>query len=222
MELHQEYKNRCRALLKLGLAHEELNKYDNFKDLMTEDVFKIIMKDKQNRSQKRYRTKSKFKEIIQMYNNSDTCDRKALVFGTLTLNDYYLGLKENTYIRKIHKWLKQHFIMVILNKDFGEKKGREHYHFLGITTEELEQLFNENGKPKRSKKGYDIYELKKKDYELGFEPTICIIDFDKSDIDKSINYLLKLNNHSNKVFTKSRVRVIKGPMIKAFEKAHFK
>ena len=38
---------------------------------------------------------------------------------------------------------------------------------------------------------------------------IFVIDLNKNDIDKTTNYLLKLNNHSNKEGTKGRIRVIK-------------
>ena len=211
------YKERCRELLNMGLAHSELNDYDNFKDIMREDVFKVFMRDKQNRKNKRYRTKEKFKELITIYNNSK-CPTKNLVFGTLTLNNETLSQKERTRTKKIDKWLKSHFLISIVNKDFGEKNGREHYHFLGITCQALEKKFHEDGKPIKSKKGYIIYELVKKDYSLGHEPDICIVDFDKSDINKTTNYLLKLNNHSNKILAKNRVRIIKSDLMKLFIK----
>lgn len=221
MELHKLYKERCRKLLDIGYDYKDLNCYDNFNDLMDEEVFKLIIRDKQNRCNKRYRTKEKIKEMIILYDELKS-DNKKLIFGTLTLDDYHLNLKENTYIRDIHKWLKKHCLISLLNKDFGEKKGREHYHIFSITNEDIEQLFNENGKPKKSKKGYEIYEFKNKDYNLGFEPTLCIIDFDKDDIDKTTNYLLKLNNHSNKFLTKGRVRVIKSPLMRLIESRHTK
>lgn len=212
------YKKRCRELLDNGLAHIELNDYENFKDILSEEVFKVFLKDKQNRKNKRYRTKEKFKELITIYNNSK-CDTKNLVFGTLTLNDETLSQEERTRTKKINKWLKSHFLIAIVNKDFGEKNGREHYHFLGITSQPLEVKYNKENKPIKSKKGYIIHELVKKDYTLGFEPDICIIDFDKSDINKTINYLLKLNNHSNKILAKNRVRVIKSDLMNLFIKA---
>ena len=62
MDIHQLYKKRCRELLKLGYSYSDLNCYDNFKDLVSEEVFKVIIRDKQNRANKRYRTKEKFKE----------------------------------------------------------------------------------------------------------------------------------------------------------------
>lgn len=199
MELYQFY---CKSLIKNGLALEELNNYTNFEKVFDENTFKKIINEKQNRKNKRYRTKNKFLEIYrvaEVVNN----ENKVIVFGTITLSDKYLKQKENTYIRKIHKWLKKHFIYAILNKDFGAKTEREHYHFIALTIEELESKKN------KSKKGYEIFELKNKDYTMGFEPTLCIVDLGKNDINKTINYLLKLNNHSNKLGTKSRVRVIK-------------
>jgi hypothetical protein len=44
---------------------------------------------------------------------------------------------------------------------------------------------------------------------MGFEPTLCLVDLNINDIEKTIQYLLKLNNHSNKLSTKNRVRIIK-------------
>ena len=106
MELYQFY---CKSLIKNGLALEELNNYSNFEKVFDENTFKKIMNEKQNRKNKRYRTKNKFLEIYrvaEIVNN----ENKVIVFGTITLSDKYLNQKENTYIRKIHKWLKKHFI----------------------------------------------------------------------------------------------------------------
>lgn len=199
MELYQFY---CKSLIKNGLALEELNNYSNFEKVFNEKQFKNILNQKQNRKNKRYRTKNKF---LEMYRVADLIknENKVIVFGTITLSDKYLNQKEDTYIRKIHKWLKDHFIYAILNKDFGTKTEREHYHFIGLTIEELEYL------GKKSKKGNDLYELINKNYTMGFEPTLEIVDLGKCDIKRTINYLLKLNNHSNKLGTKSRVRIIK-------------
>jgi len=194
------YKLVCKKLIDNGLALEELNNYDNFKEFFTQSEFKTIIKTKQNRKNKRYRTKNKF---LELYRISYVVSNPKIVFGTITLNDHYLGLKENTYIRNIHEWLKRHFVYSILNKDFGSKTEREHYHFIGLTTEELE------AKNVKSKTGYQVYELKNKDYKMGFEPTLCLVDLNINDIEKTIQYLLKLNNHSNKLSTKNRVRVIK-------------
>lgn len=194
------YRLVCKKLIENGLSLEELNNYDNFKEVFSVEEFKKIINEKQNRKNKRYRTKNKFLELFRI---SYCLKNSKIVFGTITLNDHYLGLKENSYIRNIHTWLKNHFAYSILNKDFGSKTEREHYHFIGLTTEELE------AKNVKSKTGYQIYELTKKDYKMGFEPDLCLVDLNVNDIEKTIQYLLKLNNHSNKITTKNRVRVLK-------------
>ncbi len=195
------YKFRCSVLVKNGLALEELNNYENFKDLFSAEEFKKILNEKQKRKNKRYRTKNKFYELIRIA----MCIKqdKKIVFGTITLDDYNLNQKEDTYIRKINAWLKKHFVYAILNKDFGSKTEREHYHFVGLTLEEVED------KKKKSKKGFEIYELKNKDYSMGHEPTLCLVNFEISEIQKIVDYLLKLNNHSNKITTRNRVRILK-------------
>lgn len=197
------YKERCKELLEKRKQFQDLNNFEYFKDLFSYEEFNEIMRIKANRRNKRNRTKNKFKDILILHQEIKC---STLVFGTITLNDKNLSLKENTYIRKIHSWLKSHFLIAILNKDFGDKTGREHYHFLGLTTEEIECMHH------KSKKGYMIYELKEKTYTMGHEPDLLIIDLKKNDLDKTTNYLLKLNNHTNKDSTKSRVRVIKKPL----------
>lgn len=148
---------------------------------------------------------------LLMLSNALSEKNGKLVFGTVTVNNEYLEKTEQTRIKIIEKWLKSHFLIVILNKDFGSKTEREHYHFVGVTTENIEDT------GKKSKKGYKIYELEKKDYKIGFEPDLCIIDLNLNDTKKTINYLLKLNNHSSKVTTRNRVRIIKSDMYKKYE-----
>lgn len=202
-ETMRKYQSRCKYLIENGCPLIELNEYRNFKDMFSLYEFKKIMNEKQNRKNKRYRTKKKYKELYQI---KDIIGNNAkIVFGTLTLDDEHLNKKEDTYIRKINKWLKDHFIYCILNKDYGKKNEREHYHFIGLTTEELIDI------NVKSKTGRTLLKLTKQNYELGFEPTLEIID---EEIDKTVNYLLKLNNHSNKVGTKSRVRIVKSPKAK--------
>lgn len=216
IECYEEiYQSKCNQLRDIGLALEELNNYDNFKSLMSEETFKVLMNRKQNRKNKRNRTKKKFLELFLL--KQALHKESKIVFGTITLDDKHLDLKEDTYMRDINKWLKEHFHYSILNKDYGKKNGREHYHFIGLTTEELEEVKTSENKPKKSKKGYVILELKKKNYKLGFEPTLCEIDFDISDSNKTINYLLKLNNHSSKITTRNRVRIVKSPLMRFIE-----
>ena len=212
------YKKRCEELKAVGLSNEELNNYENFKDLYTEEEFKKTMNIKQNRKNKRYRTKNKFKELFKL---KEKVKNGKVVFISIQPNDTLLNQEERTYTKKINEWLKEHFLYSILNKDYGDLTGREHYHALAITTEEIEQLFHEDGTPKRSNSGYLMYELIRKDFskiskskELQFEPTLNLVDLEKDSLGKTVNYLLKLNNHSNKSTTKSRVRIIKSPLMK--------
>lgn len=202
------YKVQCKCLKMNGLTNLELNNYNNFKDVFSKYEFELILREKQNRKNKRNRTKKRFIDILKLHYS---LKGSKLVFGTITINNEYLSKTEQTRIKIIEKWLKSHFYIAILNKDFGDKTEREHYHFVGITLEEVEEV-----KGKKSKKGYQIYELAIKDYKIGFEPDLCIIDLKANDIDKTINYLLKLNNHSSKTTTKNRVRIIKSDMYKFF------
>lgn len=201
------YKARCKILLKQNYFYEELNDYNNFFDILTEEEFDKIMRLKHNRQQKRCRIDKKIKEMI-LFRNSLLIPTK-LIFGTLTLDNKHLNQKEDTYIRKIHKWIKEHNDYAILNKDYGKKTEREHYHFIGLTREELEET------EKKSKKGFKIYEFKIKNYTLGFEPDICIIDV--KDKKQMREYLLKLNNHSHKITSRNRVRIIKNPLMRMYE-----
>lgn len=210
-ETMDNYYIRCKALKSYGLALEELNNYANFKDVFSKYEFEMVMKTKQNRKNKRYRTK---KKLLNVYEIRNYFSNSKIVFGTCTLNNKELENEERTRTKKLDKWLKKHFIYSIVNKDYGSKTNREHYHFIGITTENLKNT------GKKSKKGYELYVLEKNDYTLGHEPGICLLDINENiltDDKKLVNYLLKLNNHSNKEGTKSRVRIIKGEIYKNLE-----
>lgn len=211
-EQMKKYKLICKTLTENGLALEELNNYDNFKDTFTQEEFTQIIREKQNRKNKRNRTKQKFREILQL---QQMIPNSKIVFISIMPNDELLNQKEETRVKKIEIWLKKHFWYSIVNKDFGSKTEREHYHAIALTTEELEQLFHEDGRPKLSNKGLPIYELVNKDFKTlvkmkkeQFEPTLCLVDISVNDINKTINYLLKLNNHSNKLSTRNRLRII--------------
>lgn len=211
MEYYPIYKNRVELLLKLG-DYKILNEYEYFKDIIPKEEFKRIILDKQKRKNKRYRVDRKLLTMCRLINMFAIENIQArIVFGTLTLNDKVLSTKENTYIRKIHKYLKKHYQIAILNKDYGKTTEREHYHFIGLTIEPIIKI------DKRSKTGRQLYQLKKQDYELGFEPDIEIVNLEEKK--QTRNYLLKLNNHSTKDTTKSsRFRVIYNPICKFFLK----
>ena len=55
-----------------------------------------------------------------------------------------------------------------------------------------------------------MYELTIKDYKMGFEPNLEIINLGQLEERKLSNYLVKINFHSNKKTTKNRrIRLIK-------------
>lgn len=198
------YRSRCSQLLDKELKdYTLLNDYENFKDIITLTSFNSFKNASQSRKNKRNRTSKKISEIMQIQNHLERQGIDSyMVFGTLTLTDKILATKENTYIRKIHNYLKEHYVYVILNKDFGATTEREHYHFIGLTLQDIK----DSGK--RSKKGIKLFNLVNDNYNLGFSPDLEIID--RNDLVKTRNYLLKLNNHSNKITThNSRTRIIK-------------
>ena len=179
-----------------------LNDYDNFRELFSSDDFNMIITEKHKRQAKRCRTKSKIFEMIK-YVVKMKNENINLVFGTLTLNDKYIQRQDETKAKLIDGWIKKHFIRALVNKDFGDSTEREHYHFIGILEEPIEYT------EFKSKKGFPLFKLANQDYKWGHEPTIEIINLE--DIKKLRDYLIKLNNHSNKITTKNRLRDIKTP-----------
>lgn len=108
-----------------------------------------------------------------------------IIFGTLTFTDEVLeNTKSDTRRKYVRRFLQKNALHYIANIDFGEQKGREHYHFLAIT---------EDGIKGKWKNGGAKYEL---------------VKLDKVDIKATKNYLLKLNNHSFKDTVK-QTRLIK-------------
>ena len=200
------YQLLCRGILKEQGELKDytvLNQHENFKDYFSADEFNMIIREKHKRQAKRCRTSNKVKEmmfyIIKM-NDKLKEERYKLVFGTCTLDEKYIKRKDETKAKLINAWIKKHFVRALVNKDFGSKTEREHYHFIGITKEDV--LYTE----RKSKKGYPLFTLDIQDYKFGFEPDLEIIDL--KDIDKLKGYLLKLNNHSNKITTRNRLRDI--------------
>lgn len=104
------YQIHCKSLKNDGLANEELNNYNNFKNIFSKYEFEKIIKEKKKRANKRCRTNTKFLELYKIRQQLNC--KCYIVFGTITLNDYYLNLKENTYIRKYMRGLKNTFYML--------------------------------------------------------------------------------------------------------------
>lgn len=193
------YRKRCSMLLEEIKDYKRLNDYSNFRDIYSLYEFQTIIKGKQCRKQKRYRTDLLIKDMLRI--KSQLKVKSHIVFGTCTLSDKELNHEERTRMKKLGNYLKEHYLYVVVNKDFGSKTEREHYHFIGLTIEEIEPI------GKKSNKGFEMYELVNKNYKLGFEPNIIPVETDS--FDKTRNYLLKLNNHATKDTTKNRIRVYK-------------
>lgn len=216
-EYEKLYNNRISYLIenhcKSKSDYSILNNYDNFKDLMNEEVFKKIIKSKHRRQQKRYRCNRKLKEILLLkeqldFNNIDN----KLLWVTCTFNNKELEYKEETRAKKIDKWIHEHFIIALLHIDYGKKNEREHYHFIGLTTEDIEPAINKKtGKQARTDNNVPLYELIKKTYKIGHEPDIEVISRKDEDynLKKISNYLIKLQNHYSKETVKNRrIRLI--------------
>lgn len=211
-DLYKAFKSRCSQLIKENKEHIDysiLSDYENFKDLFTEEQFKEVLKEKHNRCNKRNRTKNKIQDMLRYYTycaNRTNPKKLYLVFGTGTINDTYLERKSRTRDKLLNIYMLHHYEVAIINTDYGDKTERLHYHWIGITSEEPIPKMR-NGKQCKSKKGFPLYVLPGNDYVLAdFVPTVEPIV--TTDLEKIRNYLLKLNNHSNKETTR-RLRHIK-------------
>ena len=181
--------------------YKMLQTYEYFKEYMSESDFKEVLRLKRNRSNRRRRANKKIAKIR-------FSERPTIIFGTCTFNDeqFYKKngkeIQERTRTKKVNEWIISHFDYSVVNIDYGKRNEREHHHFVGILkkNEELEIVKS------KSKTGYKMYELKNKDYKLGFEPTLELVEYDPQDYNmkKLSNYLLKINNHENKSTTKNR------------------
>lgn len=198
------YKNRCRFLFDENITsikkYELLNQYPYFSDILTLDDFKKCKNFDSSRSQKRKRCFDKY-TIIDIFSQLTNA---TMVFGTITLNDDFLKLSYEYQKKLLQRYLKKHYFYVIKNADYGSKTDRLHYHFIGLTFDELVSC------GKKSKKGRDMFNLKHDTWNWGFSPNVEIIPYNCEDKKIISNYLVKLNNHSNKVSTKrSRLSILK-------------
>lgn len=176
------------------------NTYTYFNDILSLEEFKKCKIFSQNRSKKRKRCADNYFKIEIMAKLT----RSKMVFGTITLNDRFLALDYENQKKNIQYYLKKHFFYVIKNADYGTKNDRLHYHFIGLTFDDLISI------EKRSKKGRLMYNIKNDKFKWGFIPNYEIIPFDMKDKKRLSNYIVKLNNHSNKISVKkSRLSILK-------------
>lgn len=86
----------------------------------------------------------------------------------------------NTRRRYVNRFLNGETIHYQANIDFGDSKGREHYHFIAITQKRIDR--------------------KKWNWNCNFKE----IPIQENDIQSVFNYVLKLNNHSYKESTRQQ------------------
>ena len=226
LERKKEICQRNSAAEEKGLKHlfkyDYKNEYEYYSDILSEEEFKKMKQGLRKKAKKRKNCNVMINELLQI---NALYDDSKIVFGTCTFSDNQLfkkngkPIKEETRTKKVNKWLNSHFLISVANIDYGTKNEREHHHFVALTREEIEP------KNKKGKSGFDIYELKNKDYTLGFEPTLELVkptkkvmmifedkytgqEFEKEveiiDDRRLSNYLTKINYHSNKKTTKNR------------------
>lgn len=187
--------------------YEAIRNYSYFSDILEFDDFKAILRTKNNRKAKRLRTFKKVQNIL--YAPEFTGANSNGLFGTATFDNKTLykkngkQLKIETLNKKINEYIKKNFKLAIVNVDFGEQNERIHYHWIGIAKDNIE-LISTN---RKSKKYNELYNIKNDEYDFGFLPVYAKVDFDET---RTIsNYLIKINNHSNKTTTKNyRIKVI--------------
>lgn len=205
--LYDLFKDRQRSLSYMSHLLEDkfevFNNYRFYDDIISFTDFKKCKNIDSNRSKKRTRCFRKYFiiETISKLTNA------TMVFGTITFNDKFLQESYETQKKRVQRYLKNYFFYVVKNIDFGAKNERKHYHYIGLT---FDKLFP-NGK--FSKKGRPMYNFKNDWWELheyGFAPNMEIIPYHLVDKKRLSNYMVKLNNHSNKQSVKkSRLSILK-------------
>ena len=127
---------------------------------------------------KRKRVRKKIKRMSEYKN---THPDVYLSFVTFTFTDYELSnTSEETRRRKLREYLNKYALDYVLNVDYGDETGREHYHAVVLYREKL----------------------KKKDQCWSGYTHIKPIHASVEDIRKTAQYLTKLSSHACKSTTK--------------------
>ena len=143
-----------------------LDKMKNIKMDQLEECMKIYKANKQ-------RKYNSWNELCKWYFGITQIrgwKKYKVIFGTLTFKENVLEKTNATTRRKyVQRYLADHTIHYQANIDFGDKKEREHYHFLAMIEEDLN--------PKDWKYGWTFLEK---------------VKFNRTNLKKIRNYLLKL------------------------------
>lgn len=127
-------------------------------------------------------------------------------FATFTFNDDALKLDNKYRKEHITRLLNENTNIVdyIGNVDFGEKKGREHYHYILILSKDFEPIAKyETITSKQTRTCKCITNLGI-NYKKGFA-TYQLVGRENIDIEKTKQYIAKLTLHAIKVSTKQRL-----------------
>lgn len=161
----------------LYISKEDIESYINYDKILKYEEFKLCQVIYKNFRQRKYKNKEKILKWIYAIKNIKMYENYKIVFGTLTFNDEDLKINKLTRRRYVQRFLKENVIEYIANIDYGKVNNREHYHFIAIIKENI-----------NTKKWKRIINIKK-------------VNIDS--IENTINYVLKLNNHSFKDTTKN-------------------
>lgn len=161
----------------LYISKEDIESYINYDKILKYEEFKLCQVIYKNFRQRKYKNKEKILKWIYAIKNIKMYENYKIVFGTLTFNDDDLKINKLTRRRYVQRFLKENVIEYIANIDYGKVNNREHYHFIAIIKENI-----------NTKNWKRIINIKK-------------VNIDS--IENTLNYVLKLNNHSFKDTTKN-------------------
>ena len=91
----------------------ELKNYNNFKNVISEDDFNKVVKQKRNRKDRRRRANKKLRPLLDSNN--------LVLFGTCTFDNSQFkkkngeAIKERTRTKKVNEWIQRHFIPRLVN-----------------------------------------------------------------------------------------------------------
>jgi len=175
---YEDFRKRKRVLFTL-----EKNPYDyeNYTDEFTTEELDLCFKIDNSVKHRKWRSKNDIVKWIFAIDKIPSYKDYKILFGTLTFSEETLqNTSKETRRRYVARFLGENTIHYKANIDFGEKNGREHYHFI---------CFNRN-------------KINMNKWVYGTQHQVVEIPLTKKDIESVKSYLLKLNNHSYKDSTR--------------------
>lgn len=157
-----------------GISYEEsyIYKHDLLSNYIDSNFYKKIINFNRNMSSKKRRCRAKLEEMCKNFN--------YVYFMTYQLYDDVLALKDETQKKLVSKWLKGKSNMYVLNVDYGDLKGRKHFHAVFGTNDKI---------PYKS---------------LESNITLKLIPNKLDDKERISKYITKLSAHAVKISTKNQ------------------